>query len=51
MGHALTTHLAIVQRLLLGRDTPPPPVVPSLGLPESPHASGLDTDTIAALHA
>jgi hypothetical protein len=51
MGHALTTQLANVQRLLLGRDPSPPPVAPSPALPESPHASGLDGDTIAALHA
>jgi hypothetical protein len=50
MGHALTTQLASVQRLLLGRNTPPPPVVLSPALPESPHTSGLDAHTIASLH-
>ena len=53
MGQALTTQLATAQRLLHGRDTPPPPVVPPRGgeVPAFPHASRLDADTIAALHA
>ena len=46
MGVALTTQLATAQRLLLGRGATPPPVAP-----ETPHAFGLDADTIAALHA
>jgi hypothetical protein len=47
----MTTQLATAQRLLLGRGTPPPSVIPevSLVLPESPHVSGLDTATIATL--
>jgi hypothetical protein len=52
MGQALTTQLANAQRHLHGPDTPPPLVVPPLGeVPAFPHASGLDADTIAALHA
>jgi hypothetical protein len=53
MGQALTTQLANAQLLLLGCDTPPPPVAPTPagGVLEYHHASGLHTDTIAALHA
>jgi hypothetical protein len=36
----------MAQRLLLARGTPPPLVVP-----ESPHASRLDVNTITALHS
>lgn len=49
MGASLTAQMAIAERLLLGR----PPVAhedPSVA-PETPHASGLDADTIAALHS
>jgi hypothetical protein len=46
MGAALTTQMAATQRLLLGRSHTPPPVAP-----EPPHISGLDSDTVAALHA
>jgi hypothetical protein len=46
MGAALTTLLATAQRLLLDRGNTPPPVAP-----KAPHASGLDVDTIVALHA
>ena len=49
MGAALTAQMAIAQRLLLGRPSvahEDPPIAP-----EAPHASGLDADTIAALHS
>jgi hypothetical protein len=49
MGATLIAQMATAQRHLLGR----PPVThedPSVA-PEAPHASGLDDDTIAALHA
>jgi hypothetical protein len=49
LGATLTTQMATAQRLLTGpppvsQETPPP-------TPEAPHASGLDADHIAALHA
>jgi hypothetical protein len=49
LAATLTAQMAIVQRLIIGpppvdQETPPP-------TPEAPHASGLDADHIAALHA
>jgi hypothetical protein len=49
LGATLTTQMATAQRLLTG----PPPVAQETPPPttEAPHASGLDADHIAALHA
>jgi hypothetical protein len=49
MGATLTAHMATAQRFIYGHppmalDAPPPTL-------KAPHASGLDTDHIATLHA
>jgi hypothetical protein len=49
LGATLTAQMATAQRLIIS----PPPVVHETPprTPEAPHASGLDADHIAALHA